>query len=277
VNLIEAAAAGAAEGMKLAINVGAMLIAFLALLSLVNGLLGWMGDWWYTATHALLGWGPGARWSLEAVLGSLFAPFAWLMGTPAEDCRRAGELLGIRVVGNEFIAYEMLASWRQSADGAAPQPRTVLILTYALCGFANLGSIGIQIGGIGAIAPHRRSDLARLGFRAMLGGLLASAMTACVVGILLDSPLPAPTRESAFVQPNRRGKSSANVVSCTALLSSTATSQMGRSRQNSASTWRQAPHGVTPPTEATTSARKLRAPLLTAQHTADRSAQIVIP
>ncbi len=183
VNLVEAAASGATDGMKLAANVGAMLIAFLALLSLANGLLGWMGERWYEVTTSGIDPMP-VRWSIEGVLGFLLAPFAWLMGIPWEDCHRAGGLLGVKTVANEFVAYDQLVRWRSESGNGGPDPRTVVILTYALSGFANFGSIGIQIGGISAIAPGRRSDLARLGLRAMIGGTLAAYMTACVAGIL---------------------------------------------------------------------------------------------
>lgn len=179
-NVIEAAASGAADGMKLALNVAAMLIAFLSLLSLCDGLLGWLGQQWNTWT----GSPSSSTWSMGTLLSYLFAPFAWVMGVPQEDCLRAGELLGIRTAANEFIAYDGLSQWMKQADGQRPHPRTVLILTYAFCGFANLGSIGVQIGGIGAMVPERRADLARLGMRAMIAGTLASFMTACVAGIL---------------------------------------------------------------------------------------------
>ena len=188
-NLLEAAAAGASDGMKLAINVAAMLIAFLALLSLTNGVLGWLGVQWENWIANPAGWQSGP-WRLETILGVVFAPLAWIMGIPTEDCWRAGELLGLKMVANEFVAYQQLSEWQSAAGGGAPQPRTVLILTYALAGFANFSSIGIQIGGISSIAPERRSDLARLGFRAMLGGTLAAFMTACIAGMLLDSTVP---------------------------------------------------------------------------------------
>jgi CNT family concentrative nucleoside transporter len=114
----------------------------------------------------------------------LFAPVAWIIGIPWEDCSKAGELLGIRMVSNEFIAYDRLGQWAAGSD-QAPRPRTVLIMTYALSGFANFSSIGIQLGGIGGIAPERRSELAQLGLKAMLGGTLATLMTACVAGLLI--------------------------------------------------------------------------------------------
>jgi CNT family concentrative nucleoside transporter len=125
----------------------------------------------------------GFDWTLEDLLGWIFAPFAWAMGIETADCRAAGELLGLRMISNEFIAYQKLGVWVQ--EGSHISHRSEVLLTYALCGFANFGSIGVQLGGIGAMAPERRTDLARLGLRAMLGGTLACFMTACVVGVLL--------------------------------------------------------------------------------------------
>jgi CNT family concentrative nucleoside transporter len=173
-----------------------MLIAFLALLALINGTLGWLGrSIGFGLGHVLPL--PGAErwhewnWSLTAVLSYAFAPLAWLMGIEGKDCLLAGRLLGERMVANEFVAYVHLGEWLKAGSEVALSNRSVVILTYALCGFANFGSIGIQIGGIGAIAPGRRTDLARLGLRAMLGGTLASCMTACVVGILADDAMTA--------------------------------------------------------------------------------------
>jgi CNT family concentrative nucleoside transporter len=180
-NLIEAAAAGASDGLKLALNVAAMLIAFLALIALFDAVLGWLG----MHINPLLGYSADLKWSLATILGYLFAPLAWIMGIENADCLRAGELLGLKMVANEFVSYQKLHDWMQPDSGVQLSERTRLLLTYALCGFANFGSIGIQIGGIGAIAPERRADLARLGFRAMLGGTLACCMTACVAGVLL--------------------------------------------------------------------------------------------
>ena len=180
VNAVDAVARGAADGVKLAINVAAMLIAFVALIALFNALVGWFGGLF------------GQTWSLEAGLGYIFAPLAWLMGIETADCLRAGQLLGLKMVATELVAYQRLSEWIGAAGGADAaadvvrlSDRTVLILTYALCGFANFGSIGIQLGGIGPLAPSRKGDLARLGLRAMLGGTLAAFMTACVAGILL--------------------------------------------------------------------------------------------
>jgi len=117
------------------------------------------------------------------LLGYAFAPFAWAMGIEPADCLKAGQLLGMRMISNEFIAYKGLSDWMK--EGSQISPGTSVVLTYALCGFANFGSIGVQLGGIGAVAPTRRTDLARLGLRAMLGGTLACFMTACVAGVLL--------------------------------------------------------------------------------------------
>ncbi len=182
-NLIEAAAIGAAQGMKLAINVAAMLIAFLALIALCDGLLGYLGG--------LFGW----EWSLSAILSYLFAPLALAMGVEPADCLKVGELLGIRMVANELVAYERLAEWTAEGSTVELSPRSEIILTYALCGFANFASIGIQIAGIGGIAPSRRTDLAQLGLRAMLGGTLACLMTACIAGVLIE-PTGEELRES---------------------------------------------------------------------------------
>ncbi len=179
-NVVEAAANGTLDGLRLALNVAAMLIAALGLIALVDGALGLLGQ----GVGYLLGI-EGMEWSLSAALGYLFAPFAWLMGIEAKDCLLAGELLGKKMVANEFVSYVQLSQWIQPDSGVELSQRSVIILTYALCGFANFSSIGIQLGGIGGMAPQRRRDLARLGFRAMLGGSLACFMTACVAGILL--------------------------------------------------------------------------------------------
>jgi concentrative nucleoside transporter, CNT family len=183
-NVLEAVANGAVGGLQLALNVGAMLIVFLALIALVNLIVGWVGgQFGYVA-----GEGENVRylWSLNAALGWVFQPFAWLMGIKWEDCPRAGELLGLKMAANEFIAYGQLAEWSKPASTVEISDRTRQIMTYALCGFANFSSIGIQLGGIGGIAPERRGDLAKLGFRAMLGGTLVAFINACVANIMLD-------------------------------------------------------------------------------------------
>ncbi len=170
-NVIDAAARGTSEGLKLALNVGAMLLSFIAIVALVNGLIGWVGS--------LIGMD---YLSLEWILGRLFAPLAYVMGVPLTDAVEAGNLLGQKVVINEFFAYANLAELIKSN---ALSERTVIILTYALCGFANFSSIGIQVGGIGSLAPERRSDIAKLGIKALIGGSLAAFMTATVAGMLI--------------------------------------------------------------------------------------------
>lgn len=172
VNVIDAAARGAGEGLKLALNVGAMLLAFIALIAMINAIVGWGGG--------VMGM---PDLSLELLLGWVMAPVAWVMGVPWSDAVTIGSLLGVKTVVNEFVAYLQLADLLQR--GAPLEPRSVVIATYALAGFANFSSIAIQIGGIGGIAPSRRSDLSRIGLRAMIGGTLAAFMTATVAGAIL--------------------------------------------------------------------------------------------
>jgi CNT family concentrative nucleoside transporter len=162
VNVFDAAGRGTGEGLQLALNVGAMLISFLALIALVNAVLGVVGL------------------SLQQIFGWVFAPVAWAMGVPWRDAPTIGNLLGTRMALNEFVAYSQLGPLKESLD-----PKSFTIATFALCGFANFSSIGIQIGGIGALAPNRRHDLARLGVRAMFAGTLANFMTATIAGFLL--------------------------------------------------------------------------------------------
>jgi CNT family concentrative nucleoside transporter len=171
VNVIDAAAQGAGDGLQLALNIGGMLIAFLALIAMCNGILGWLH------TLPFLGWLPA---SLERVFGILFAPVAFILGVPWKDCGVIGDLLGTRLVLNEFVSFLKLGPLKASLD-----PKSFTIATYALCGFANFSSIAIQIGGIGALAPTRKSDLARLGLRAVAAGTMANFMSACIAGMLL--------------------------------------------------------------------------------------------
>jgi concentrative nucleoside transporter, CNT family len=170
VNVIDAAARGAGDGVQLAINIAGMLIAFLALIAMVNGIL--------NGIHGI----PGFGWmptSLQNLFGIVFSPIAWLLGVSWKDALPIGNLLGERLVLNEFIAFKDLGPLRAQLD-----PRSVVIATYALCGFANLSSIAIQIGGIGALAPTRKSDLARLGLKAVAAGTMANFMSACIAGML---------------------------------------------------------------------------------------------
>ena len=180
-NLIEAAAIGAADGVRLAINVAAMLIAFIALIAMLDSAIHGLG--WYVSQ--LAGSELGKNWSLSLLLGYLFAPVAWIMGIESQDSLAAGQLLGKKMFANEFVAYNQLAEWQQSDSGVHLSPRTVTIMTYALCGFANFSSIGIQIGGLGGMAPERQSDIARLGLRAMLGGTIVNCMMGCIAGVLV--------------------------------------------------------------------------------------------
>lgn len=168
-NTVDAACRGASEGMTLSINVMAMLIAFIALVALVNGTLTWLSSFFLDQPL-----------TLELILGYLFAPFAFLMGVPSQDILQVGSLLGTKTVLNEFIAFIQLGDAKEGMD-----PRSVSIATYALCGFANFSSVAIQIGGIASLAPKRRKDLAKLGFKAMIGGTIASFMTACIAGFLI--------------------------------------------------------------------------------------------
>ncbi|MGN6727730.1 MAG: NupC/NupG family nucleoside CNT transporter [Tepidisphaeraceae bacterium] len=172
-NLIDAATRGTSEGLLLAINVGAMLLAFTALVSLINAVLGGAFD----LIHV-----PGV--TLQSVLGYICAPVAWLCGISWQDCNKVGALLGIKTVLNEFVAYKQMSDLYH-ANLNYLQPRSGLLATYALCGFANIASVGIQIGGISVMAPGRRHELSRLGFMAMLGGAIASCIGACVVGVLV--------------------------------------------------------------------------------------------
>jgi CNT family concentrative nucleoside transporter len=168
-NLLGAVARGTTDGLHMALNIAAMLIAFLALIALADGILGGIHHW--------VAWFPE---SLEKIFGAVFAPVAWVIGVPWHDCGVIGTLLGTRMVLNELVAFSMLGPLKAALD-----PRSFTIATFALCGFANLSSIGIQIGGIGALAPNKKSELARLGIRAMLAGTMANLMSASIAGMLL--------------------------------------------------------------------------------------------
>ena len=168
-NGIDAAASGAVLGVRLALNIGGMLVAFVALIHLLDGLLAWAAG--------LVGQ-PG--FTLEGALGVLLAPVAWLMGVPWHDAPRIGELLGVKTVLNEFIAYQQLADAR-----GALEPRSIVIASYALCGFANFGSLAVLLGGLGGIAPERRPDVARDGLRAILSGSLATFINGAIAGLLM--------------------------------------------------------------------------------------------
>lgn len=168
-NLLGAIARGTTDGLHLALNIAAMLISFLALIALTDGILGGLHNW--------IHWLPA---SLEQIFGVMFAPVAWVIGVPWRDCGFVGTLLGTRMALNELVAFSMLGPQKAMLD-----PRSFTIATFALCGFANLSSIGIQIGGIGALAPNKKSELAQLGIRAMLAGTMANLMSASIAGMLL--------------------------------------------------------------------------------------------
>jgi CNT family concentrative nucleoside transporter len=168
-NFIDAAASGASQGMMLVLNISAMLIAFVALIAMLNGFLGWIGHFW-----------GDPAFSLQTVFGWVLGPLAYILGAPKQDAATVGNLIANKTVINEFFAFSMM----KDVVGSLSE-KGKIIATFALCGFANFSSIGIQIGGIGGLAPSRKSDLARLGFRALLGGSLVSFMTAAIAGILM--------------------------------------------------------------------------------------------
>jgi len=168
-NLLGAIARGTGDGLHMALNIGAMLIAFIALIHLVDGI--------FNGIHNHIAWFPE---TIEKVFGFIFAPIAWVIGIPRHDCGAVGNLLGTRMVLNELVAFTKLGPMKATLD-----PRSFTIATFALCGFANFSSIGIQIGGIGALAPNKRGELARLGIRAMLAGTMANLMSASIAGMLL--------------------------------------------------------------------------------------------
>ena len=178
-NVIDAAAAGAGDGLRLALNIGAMLLAFIALIALVNWPLTWIGE-----VTGLAQW-LGRPTDMATLLGYLLAPIAWVIGVPWQDATTVGGLIGQKIVLNEFVAYLQLAEIvNGNVEGVVLSEKGKLIATYALCGFANFSSIAIQIGGIGGLAPERRQDLAKFGLRAVLGGTLATFMTATIAGVL---------------------------------------------------------------------------------------------
>ena len=200
-NVIDAAAAGAADGVKLAINIAAMLLAFVALIALINAMIGGASNAlgltaWLNggndprcvtdAAFAAVAGNGCVQVNLGTILGTILAPIAWVIGIPWDDAAIAGGLIGQKIVLNEFIAYLQLSQLPVGAGVGAISEESRIILTYALCGFANFASIAIQIGGIGSLAPERRADLARFGLRAVLGGSIATLMTATIAGVMLN-------------------------------------------------------------------------------------------
>jgi len=174
-NGLDAAARGAVEGMHLVLNVLAMLIAFIGLVALANYGISW--------ADGLINGAASGTWSMEAATGVLFHPLVWLMGIPWAEARIVGQLMGLKTILNEFVAY--LALSQHAGEASALSSRSFIIATYALCGFANFGSVAIMIGGIGGIAPERRGDLARLGLRSLIAGTIATMLTGCVIGLYL--------------------------------------------------------------------------------------------
>jgi CNT family concentrative nucleoside transporter len=184
-NILDAIANGTTEGLKLAVNVGAMLLVFVAFIAMINGMLGWVGDLtsfneWIAANSSY------NQLSLEAILGIIFAPLMWLTGVQTADIMQMGQLLGIKLAASEFVGYIQLAELKDVANATHfTYNKSVIMATYMLCGFANFASIGIQIGGIGSLAPGQRKTLSEFGMRAVLGGSIASLLSATIAGMIL--------------------------------------------------------------------------------------------
>ncbi|BCK20229.1 Putative nucleoside permease NupX [Vibrio cholerae] len=174
-NVIDAAAGGASAGLQLALNVGAMLIAFIGLIALINGMLGGIGGWFGMP-----------ELKLEMLLGWLFAPLAFLIGVPWNEATVAGEFIGLKTVANEFVAYSQFAPYLTEAAPVVLSEKTKAIISFALCGFANLSSIAILLGGLGSLAPKRRGDIARMGVKAVIAGTLSNLMAATIAGFFLS-------------------------------------------------------------------------------------------
>ncbi|MDC6384205.1 Na+ dependent nucleoside transporter [Flagellimonas taeanensis] len=184
-NILDAIANGTTEGLKLALNVGAMLLVFVAFIAMINGILGWVGDL-TTFNNWIAANSPYDSFSLEAILGTVFAPLMWLIGVANEDVMLMGQLLGIKLAASEFVGYIQLAELKNMASGMHfTYNKSVIMATYMLCGFANFASIGIQIGGIGSLAPGQRKTLSEFGMKAVLGGSLASLLSATIAGMIL--------------------------------------------------------------------------------------------
>ena len=184
-NVLDAIANGTTEGLRLAVNVGAMLLVFVAFIAMFNGILGWLGDWtslndWVSANSSY------SELSLEAILGTIFAPLMWLIGVAKEDMMMMGQLLGIKLAASEFVGYIQLADLKNIANAThLTYEKSVIMATYMLCGFANFASIGIQIGGIGSLAPGQRKTLSKFGMKALIGGSIASLISATIAGMII--------------------------------------------------------------------------------------------
>lgn len=184
-NILDAISNGTTEGLKLAMNVGAMLLVFVAFIAMINGILGWVGDL-TTFNNWIAANSPYESFSLEAILGTVFAPLMWLIGVANEDIMLMGQLLGIKLAASEFVGYIQLAELKTMTNNLHfTYNKSVIMATYMLCGFANFASIGIQIGGIGSLAPGQRKTLSEFGMRAVLGGSLASLLSATIAGMIL--------------------------------------------------------------------------------------------
>lgn len=184
-NILDAIANGTTEGLKLAVNVGAMLLVFLAFIAMINGVLGWVGDIttlndWVAANTSY------SEFSLEFILGYVFAPLMWLIGVASEDMALMGQLLGIKLAASEFVGYIQLAELKDAANALhLTHQKSIIMATYMLCGFANFASIGIQIGGIGSLAPGQRKTLSEFGIKALIGGTIASLLSATIAGMII--------------------------------------------------------------------------------------------
>jgi len=184
-NILDAIANGTTEGLKLAVNVGAMLLVFIAFIAMINGILGWIGD-----ITSLNEWAqnntPYSAFSLELILGYTFAPLMWLIGVAKEDIALMGQLLGIKLAASEFVGYIQLADLKNPANLLhLKYEKSIIMATYMLCGFANFASIGIQIGGIGSLAPGQRKTLSEFGIKALIGGTIASLISATIAGMII--------------------------------------------------------------------------------------------
>ena len=184
-NILDAIANGTTEGLRLAVNVGAMLLVFVAFIAMINGIFGWIGEittlnTWIAANT------PYPQFSLEAILGTIFAPLMWLIGVAKDDMMLMGQLLGIKLAASEFVGYIQLAELKNIANAThLSYQKSIIMATYMLCGFANFASIGIQIGGIGSLAPSQRKTLSEFGMKALIGGSIASLMSATIAGMII--------------------------------------------------------------------------------------------
>ena len=186
-NILDAIANGTTEGLKLAANVGAMLLVFVAFIAMINGVLGGLGE--YTGLNTWMAANtPFPKFSLEAILGTIFAPLMWLIGIAKEDMMLMGQLLGIKLAASEFVGYIQLADLKNAENAVhLTHQKSIIMATYMLCGFANFASIGIQIGGIGSLAPGQRKTLSEFGLKAVIGGSIASLLSATIVGMIFSS------------------------------------------------------------------------------------------